>query len=516
MDIEGFRKAGYAAVDAICDYYTNLSKRTVKAEVQPGYLIEQLPREAPSTGEDFATVAADFQSLILPGITHWQHGKFMAYFPAISTFESMIADLYATSVSNPGFNWVCSPACTELEQVTMDWMAKILGLGKEFHLEQGSGGGVILNSASEAALTAAIAARETALRELTSSEPGSTVSGGTFDVPDDLRAKYSPKLVMYGSTQTHSLGEKAALILGLSFRAVPVAAADGYALRGDALRKAIEEDVKKGLIPFYVIATVGTTSTGAVDRIDEIGQVVSEYKTISLHIDSAWAGVALALEDQRAFLRLDDINRYATSFCTNMHKWGLVAFDCSLFFVRNRKALNLALDATPAFLRSKEADTGTVIDYRNWQLALGRRFRSIKIWFVMRSYGVKGFQDHLRVGIDQCQQLSKLITASSSFEIVTPPSLSLIVFRLGGAALPADTLPAERNLLNTLLNNRLNARYDVFLTQTMLHSADQEDVFCIRIALGGRTTTMQDVEEVWAVVEEEGEAVLKEWRDQKA
>ncbi|WVQ84115.1 hypothetical protein IAT38_006260 [Cryptococcus sp. DSM 104549] len=510
MDIEQFRKAGYAAVDAICDYYRTLSERPVKAQVQPGYLIDRLPTEAPVKGEPFDQIAAAFKDDVLPGITHWQSPQFFAYFPANSTFEGMLADLFAASVSNPGFNWICSPACTELEQVVVEWVAKMFGLSPAFYGSSGVGGGVILGSASEAALTAAMAARERALRVLSGDVRPS--ESGDIAVPDEVRQKYGQKLVMYGSTQTHSLGAKAAIMLGLTFRAVPVTAEDQYSLRGDALRKAIEEDVAAGLVPFLVIATVGTTSSGAVDRIEEIGTVIKDYPTTFLHVDSAWAGVAYALPEYREALRLAELNENVDSFCTNLHKWGLTTFDCTLLYVRDRRDLTQTFDVTPVFLRSKEAEAGTVIDYRNWQIALGRRFRSLKIWFVLRSYGVEGFQRHLLKGIEQCQQLADVVRSSTKFELVTKPSLALLVFRLAPApraGLTDDVL----NILNQRLHDQLNARFDVFLTQTILHSKEG-NIFCIRFAMGGVHTTFKDVQATWSVVEAEGAKVLEDWEQE--
>ncbi|GFZ46696.1 hypothetical protein JCM24511_03916 [Saitozyma sp. JCM 24511] len=534
MDIEG--SAGYAAIDSICDYYQSIQDRPVKSDVKPGYLLETLPDAAPTDGEPFEKIAADFQSLIMPGITHWQHPKFMAYFPAISTYESMLGELYSSSVSNPGFNWICSPACTELEQVMMDWMAKMLGLSDAYLTKSGVGGGIILGSASESALTAAMAARERALHRLTRSlSPAGTAPSSGSSTPIPIREQYTQKMVIYGSTQTHSLGAKlillkAALLLGMQFRAVPVSRSDDYSLRGQALRQALERDVKEGLIPFFVIATVGTTSSGAVDNIAEIGEVLRSYPTAFLHVDAAWAGVAYALPDHRQALRLNDVNRFADSFCTNAHKWGLTGFDCSLFWIKDRGNLTEAFDVTPvrhlpallsprtadlreAFLRSKESDAGSVIDYRNWQIALGRRFRSIKLWFVLRSFGVTGFQQHLAEGIEHCQQLASIVNASANFEIVTPPSLALLVVRLRDPLAPNS--PDEvLNRLNQALYARLDARHDVMLTQTVLKSVESE-IHCLRIAMGGVNTTMKDVEEVWEVIESEGQHVLAEHRSRR-
>ncbi|EIW65462.1 hypothetical protein TREMEDRAFT_70540 [Tremella mesenterica DSM 1558] len=515
----------YAAVDAICDYYTHLDRRPVKAEVEPGYLLAQLPGEAPQTGQPFPSIARDFQRLILPGITHWQHPSFFAYFPAISTFESMLGDLYAASVSNPGFNWVCSPACTELEQVVMDWMAKILGLHPSFHIGSGKGGGIISvrwSNISPVGDVTRLKSREPLQKQLSQLQwrPGKGLYGisatvltspGMDAVPgspisNEVREKWSQKLVMYGSTQTHSIAAKAARLLGLRFRAVHVTAADGYALRGDALREAIEADVATDLVPFFVVATIGTTSTGAVDHIADIGQVLNSYPTAFLHVDAAWAGMAYALPEYRAKLRLDEVNTYAHSFCANAHKWGLVGFDYSLFYIRDRKDLTEALDVTPAFLRSKEGDSGIVIDYRNWQLALGRRFRNVKLWFVLRSYGVDGLQKHLRSGIHHCRKLADRIRSSKDFKLVAEPSLSLLVFRLQPQGYEGGE-DDDLNRLNKTLHERLMARSDVFLTRTVIKTEEGE-MTCIRFAMGGLKTTLECVNATWDVVEQEGAAVF--------
>lgn len=396
----------------------------------------------------------------------------------------------------------------------MDWMARLLGLSDSFLTSLKTGGGLILGSASESALTAAMAARERALRLLTQElDPARSQAIRGSDVPVSVRDQYGQKLVMYGSTQTHSLGAKAALLLGLQFRAIPVAEADGYTLRGENLRKGIEMDIAAGFIPFFVIASVGTTSSGAIDRIGEIGEVLKSYPTAFLHIDAAWAGVAYALPAHREELRLAELNNYADSICTNAHKWGLIGFDCSLFFIRNRTDLTEAFDVTPAFLRSKEGDSGAVVDYRNWQIALGRRFRSVKLWFVLRSYGADGFRKHLQRGIDHCQQLAAIVKASRGFELVTTPSLALLVFRLKPE--PGDFQDEVLNLLNQRLNDRLVARYDVFVTQTVLHSVERE-IFCIRFSMGGLNTTMNDVMTTWRVIEAQGEEVLSEWEKDRS
>ncbi|GJE86309.1 aromatic-L-amino-acid decarboxylase [Phanerochaete sordida] len=493
MDIEAFRKAGYQAIDRICDYYYSLEQKPVASQVHPGYLRELLPAAAPEEGEDFQAIADDYQKLIVPGLTHWQHPNFYAYFPTACTFEGMLGDLYATSATNPGFNWACSPACTELEAVVMDWAAQLFGLAGHFLNSSEIGGGVIQTTASDSALVAIVAARA----RYTAAHP-------------DVRLE---DLVIYTTTQTHSLGVKAALVLGLACRALEVSADDRFALRGAALRAALDADKARGKHPFVLVGTVGTTSSGAVDRLDEIGEVLKEHPDVWLHVDAAWAGVTLACPEYRAPAQLASINAHADSFCTNFHKWGLVNFDASTLWVRNRRHLTDALDVTPEFLRTKQGDAGTVIDYRNWHLSLGRRFRSLKVWFVLRSYGAAGFREHIRKGIALNAHFAALVRAAPPFALVTEPSFALSVFRL------APPLPgvadgereAALDALNRAYYARLAARPDVLLTQTVLNGT-----FCIRFAVGAARTTQDHVERAWGAIQEEARAALAEWEAARA
>lgn len=486
MDIEQFRRAGYEAIDRICDYHATLQSRPVTARVEPGYLTGALPSEAPQTGENFDLIVQDYEKYIMPGLTHWQHPSWFAYFPTSNTFEGVLGDLYASSVPNPGFNWSASPACTELEVVVMDWAAKMLGLDSNFHNNENVGGGVIQTAASDSAIVAVVAARS----RYTKQHPG---------VP-------SEKLLIYTTTQTHSLGAKAGLVLGLHVRALEVTAEDNFALRGDTLRRALEEDRAAGLHPFILIGTVGTTSSGAVDRLDELGLVLEDHPFIWLHVDAAWAGIAMVCPEYRDICRLDDINKYGDSFCTNFHKWGLVNFDCSAFWVRDRASLIDALDVTPEFLRTKHGDAGTVVDYRNWHVGLGRRFRSLKLWFVLRSFGIEGFQRYIRETVKLGDMFAALIRESTEFALVTPPSLALTVFRLEPRL--SSPVPLEKlNELNRAFYARVSARSDIAFTQT-----DLGGTFCIRMAVGASQTTEDHVKRAYEILCLEGEAALEEWQ----
>ncbi|GAA6020111.1 hypothetical protein JCM11491_006401 [Sporobolomyces phaffii] len=489
MDREQFRKAGYAAVDRICDYFETLETRDVVPDVQPGDVAKMIASEAPKEGQAWDEIAKDFDRVIMPGITHWQHPNFYAYFPANTTYESILADMYTGAVSNPGFNWLCSPACTELESVVMDWVAKLLGLNEGWMNEGGVGGGIIMGSASEAALTACIAARERYLRM----HPGTPASD----------------LVIVGTNQTHSLGAKAALILGVEFIAIATKAEDDWALRGETLERELDTLAGRGKKPFVLLATIGSTSTGCIDKIAEITAVTAHHPDLFLHVDSAWAGVFLALEECREECFLDALNARAQdatavendaaicaggevhSLCTNLHKSGLVTFDASCLWIRDRKLLTSALDVTPFYLRTAQATSGLVIDFRNWQIPLGRRFRSLKIWYVLRSFGTNGFRSHLRKLVNLARFLEKTVKAEPGVELFTPRSFSLVVFRIVD---PSGDVELE-NRLNAAFIKRSNDEHKIMLTQTSVGGKQ-----CVRVAIGSRETEERHLRESWDAV----------------
>ncbi|KAH9989806.1 pyridoxal phosphate-dependent transferase [Russula vinacea] len=487
MDIEQFRKAGYDAIDRICAYYYSIREKPVVAQVKPGYLRHLIPDSAPQEGHDWASIVDDYQKVIVPGLTHWQHPSFFAYFPTASTFEGMLGDLLSSSTASPGFNWFASPACTELEAVVMDWAAKMFGLHGVFWNVNEVGGGVIQTTASDSALTAIVAARTRYLNE----HPGTTLES----------------LVIYVTTQTHSFGQKAAMILGLRIRAIDVdvtVTTDNTGLTGEGLRAAVKEDHAQGLHPFVLIATVGTTSSGAIDRVADLGATIKEnYPSIWLHVDAAWAGVTLACPEYRETAQLPGINEHADSLCINFHKWGLTNFDASTLWVRERRQLINALDVTPEYLKTKVGDAGTVIDYRNWHLSLGRRFRSLKFWFVLRSFGVEGFQANVRKCISLNNSFAERIRASPIFVLVTPPSFALTVFRLLPGSGDSTTELEVANTLNRAFYSDLQARPNIALTQTSLGG-----VFCVRFAVGAARTEESDIDNAWEIIKEVGENIL--------
>lgn len=355
----------------------------------------------------------------MPGMTHWQSPNFMAFFPASSTYPGILGEMWSAALTAPAFNWLCSPAVTELETIVMDWLARMLALPEGF-LSQGEGGGVIQGSASEAVLTAMVAARERWLRRAIEKE-GITDEEEKEDRICELRGK----LVALGSQQSHSSTQKAANIAGTRFRSIATSREDGFALTGRSLRAKIEELKSKGLEPYYLTVTLGTTNTCAVDQFEAITEVKKDYPDLWIHVDAAYAGAALVCEEYQHYSA-----QFASfeSFNMNMHKWLLTNFDASCLFVQHRRDLTDALSITPAYLRNQFSDSGLVTDYRDWQIPLGRRFRALKIWFVIRTWGVSGLQAHVRRHIKLGEMFADLVRGRSDlFNILTGPSFALTV-----------------------------------------------------------------------------------------
>lgn len=400
----------------------------------------------------------------MPGLTHWQSPKFMAFFPAASTYPGILGELYSATFNAAAFNWMCSPAITELETVMMDWVAGILAMPSCF-LSTGEGGGVIQGTTSEAIVVAMIAARERLLQQ------------HTEDLPELQKEKKKielrGRLVALGSDQTHSSTEKAAKILGVYYESVPTSLDDAFALRGSNLRKMTNDCKSRGLLPFYLTATLGSTSTCAVDRFDEIADVLQEFPDIWIHVDAAYAGAALVCEEYqfytKHFVHFD-------SFCMNMHKWLLTNFDARLvssyasscllssmlislsnscMFVKKRIQLTSALSVTAAYLRNSYSESGLVTDYRDWQIPLGRRFRALKIWFVLRTYGTNGLKAHIRQNISHGEIFHNLIlTRPDLFRVVTPPAFALNVISVIPPALEAPNAKDSNSI--TIINEQEN------------------------------------------------------------
>ncbi|MFW5833946.1 MAG: pyridoxal phosphate-dependent decarboxylase family protein, partial [Pseudomonadota bacterium] len=401
MDDDAFRRHGHEAVDWIARYLETLEERPVRARVAPGKIDAQLARAAPEAGEPIESILADFERIVLPGITHWQHPSFFAYFPANASPPSVVAEILTAGIAAQCMLWQTSPAATEMETRVLDWLRKALGFPDGLV-------GIIQDSASSATLAALLAARERALDGRGNQEGLASL----------------PPLAVYGSTEAHSSIEKAARIAGFGSKGLRLVATDDAGrMRPEALAVAIAQDRASGILPAAVVATLGTTGIGAIDPLAGIA-AVAKAENVYLHVDAAWAGSALLLPEWRWMIEGADA---VDSLVTNPHKWLGVQFDCAAHFVKDPGLLTGALSIQPSYLTSSE--TGKVIDYRDWGIPLGRRFRALKLWFVLRAYGLDALRSMLRNHIAWTGELAGWIDAAPDFELVTPPSLALLTFR---------------------------------------------------------------------------------------
>ena len=470
MEIEEFRRHGHDFIDWMADYLAGVERYPVRAQVKPGESAARLPEHPPVDGEAMETIFADFQRDVLPGITHWQHPRFFAYFPANASPPSVLAEMLTATLGAQCMLWQTSPAATEMETKVLDWLRQMLGLPAGFQ-------GVIQDSASSAILCALLTAREKAL-----GWRGNAVG---------LQA--GPRLAVYSSTQTHSATEKGVRIAGIGsdyLRKLPVD--ENFALLPEALEAAIEADKAAGILPACVVASVGATGVGGVDPLAVVGRICRKHG-VFLHVDAAWAGSALILPEQRWMIEGID---YADSFVFNPHKWLFTNFDCSAHFVRDSEALIRTLSILPEYLRSREA--GQVIDYRDWSVPLGRRFRALKLWFVIRSYGVAKLQEMLRNHIVWTENLAAQVAAAPDFDLTTPPKLSLFTFRYRPSAV-SD--PLELDALNERLLHAVNDDGYLYLTQVRI-PLDGGDRFVIRWSVGQTYTQERHLQEGWARVRE--------------
>src|SRR4051812_3281679 len=470
MTPDEFRQHGHEVVDWIADYWSRIESLPVRSQVSPGDVRAALPPRAPEQGEPFSAVLADLDRVVLPGITHWQHPGFFGYFPANTSGPSVLGDLVSAGLGVQGMSWVTSPAATELEQHVMDWCADLLGLPESFR-STGTGGGVVQDSSSGANLVALLAALHRAAK-------GATLRHGVL--PDEY--------TVYVSAQTHSSMEKAARIAGLGTGAIRVVEVDDdLAMSPSALLARLERDTARGFTPVLVCATVGTTSTTAIDPLAELGPICRRFGAW-LHVDAAYAGVsAVAPELRTAQAGVE----WVDSYTTDAHKWLLTGFDATLFWVADRVALTGALSILPEYLRNAQTDAGAVVDYRDWQIELGRRFRALKLWFVLRWYGAEGLREHIRGHVALAQELAARADADERFDVVTRHPFSLVCLK------PRWAGDVDADVATMTLLDRLNDSGEVFLTHTTVSGAA-----VLRVAIGAPLTTRAHVERVWALLRE--------------
>jgi aromatic-L-amino-acid decarboxylase len=479
MDGPSFRQLAHSMVDLIADYWESVEQYPVLSKVAPGEILAKLPAHAPQFGEHdpsnpqafLKAIRTDLDAIIMPGITHWQHPQFYAFFSANVSGPAVLADMLSSGLGVQGMIWATSPACTELEQRMLDWLGSAIGLPDQFLFSsKGKGGGVIAGTASESTLVCMLAAREQARRE-----------------------GAQGKLVAYTSNQAHSSVMKAAMIAGIATgpgdsEAVRMIEVDEQCrMRPEALAAAMTQDLDAGRVPFFVAATAGTTGVTAVDPIRDIARTVRELaSSVWIHIDAAHSGAACICPEMRWMIDGVDL---CDSICFNPHKWLLTNFDCGCLWVADRTHLIGAMSVTPEYLRNAASDSGAVVDYRDWQVPLGRRFRSLKIWFVMRAYGIEGLRVYIREHLRLAALFESLVREDPRFEIVATRTVNLVCIRLreGGDA------------ANKALMDRINASGKAYLTHTVLPRSHPTlpGAVILRIAISGAATREHHVRALW-------------------
>lgn len=464
MNSEDFRTYAHEVVDWMADYLDSIESYPVKARTNPGRVLEQLPIHPPKNGESFQTIFKDFQNVILPGITHWQHPKFFGYFPANSSRASVLAEMLTATLGAQCMSWLTSPAATELEDRVMGWLREMIDLPEHFT-------GVIQDTASTATICALLTARE---------------KKSDFQV-NKTGLQRPHKYTVYCSSEGHSSIEKAVKVIGLgsdNLRKIPVD--DTYAILTGRLHNQIEEDREKGFIPLAVVAALGTTGSTAIDSLKKIGEITTKYN-IWLHVDAAYAGTALVLPEYRWMI---DGIKYVDSFVFNPHKWMFTNFDCSAYFVKDPEALVRTFEILPEYLKTNEGKP--VKNYRDWGLQLGRRFRALKLWFVIRNYGVAGLQDKIRKHISMAQDFARTIDNASDFELMAPVPLNTICFRYHPSRIDE---PEKLNEVNEALLGHLNASGKLFVTHTRLNGA-----YVIRMVIGQTEVEPRHIDEAWELI----------------
>jgi aromatic-L-amino-acid decarboxylase len=455
MTNEEFRRYGHQVVDWMADYLENIRDYPVLPAMQPGDLVDRLPAEAPERGESMDTILEDFEQSIVPALTHWNHPRFLAYFAISGSPPGILGEMLTAALNVNGMLWKSCPALTELEQVTLSWLRQWMGLAQEFF-------GIIYDTASISSMHAIAAAREMA-------DPEVRTRGN------------SSHLVMYTSEHSHSSIEKGAITLGIgqdNVRKIPVD--ENFRMRVDVLRERMEADLRAGLKPFCVVATVGTTSTSSIDPVPAIADVAEEYGAW-LHVDAAYGGAAAVVPELRGIL--DGVER-AHSLVVNPHKWLFTPIDLSVFYTSRPDILRRAFSLVPEYLKTGEDPRA--VNYMDYGVQLGRRFRALKLWFVMRNLGHEGICNIIRSHISYAQKLANLIRSHPDFEVAAPTPFSLICFRYRGSD---DD--------NRALLERINASGKAFLSHTVLNGR-----FVIRLAIGNIATEWQDLEEVWELVKQ--------------
>ncbi|MGI9529392.1 MAG: pyridoxal-dependent decarboxylase [Acidimicrobiia bacterium] len=459
MTPEEFRRNGYAVVDWVANYLETVESYPVMAQVEPGEISAMLPSSAPEAGEDFSALLEDLDRVVLPGVTHWQSPNWFAYFPANASPPSMLAELASAGLAQQGMLWSTSPAATEIESKVLDWLVELMGLPDGWKSD-GPGGGVIHMSASDATHTALVVARHARRNEAEAAS-----------------------MVVYVSNQAHSSIEKGASVANIGHcRLVPVDRE--FAMDVDAFRSMVQQDIDAGLLPIAVVTAIGTTATTAVDDTKAVGELTREFG-LWHHVDAAYAGTAMICEEFRVH---QPALHLADSYTFNPHKWMMVNFDCNVMWVADRTQLIDAMSILPPYLRNEATASGDVIDYRDWHVPLGRRFRALKLWWVIRSYGAAGLRSAIRAHVELAEWLAQQVLADDRFDLFAPHPFGLVCFT------HRDGNDATRRLATAL-----NESGKVAVTPSTIDGTD-----FMRVSIGQSYTERRHAEALWALIDNLG------------
>ena len=458
MTPDDFRKHGYAVVDWVARYLETVEDLPVFPSVEPGEIASLLPDEAPERGEPFEALMADLDRVVMPGVTNWQSPNWFAYFPANVSPPSILAELAASGLGQQGMLWSTSPVTTEVEAKVLDWLVGLLGLPEAWRNAEGPGGGVIQMSASDATHAVLVVARH-----------------------QKRNTANSEDMVVYVSDQAHSSIEKGVTVAGVGHcRKVPVD--DAFAMDVEALEELIATDEERGLLPVAVVSAIGTTGTTAVDDVAAIGRIAGRWGMWH-HVDAAYAGTAMICEEFR--VHQPDLS-LADSYTFNPHKWMMVNFDCNVLWVADRGPLIDTMSILPPYLRNEASDEGAVIDYRDWHVPLGRRFRALKLWWVLRSYGAEGIRSMVREHVELAAELARRVEDDDRLELFAPHPFGLVCFT-----------HAEGNERTQQLGAAINASGKAAVTPSHIDGA-----WFIRVSIGQTTTRQQHVEALWGLIDE--------------
>lgn len=465
MPKEEFRKAGYQLIDWIADYLNSIEKYPVMSQIKPGDISKQIPVAPPVNGEKIEKVLSDIDKVLIDGITHWNHPGFMAYFNTTSSGPGILAEILTAAFSSNGMLWKTSPVVTEMEKSMMNWFRQMVGLPENYW-------GIIYDTASTSSMHAIASAREQ--------------MGLGFREKGAAGRKDLPKIILYSSEQAHSSIDKGALLLGVGLdgiRRIPVN--EKFEMIPEKLEEAIDEDIKKGCKPFCVVATVGTTSTTSVDPVEQIANIAEKYN-LWLHVDAAYAGVTAMIPEMKWVSKNWE---RADSIVINPHKWMFTPLDLSILFTRKKEILKRAFSLVPEYLKTaQDSEVDNLMDYG---FQLGRRFRSLKLWFIIRYFGVEGIANRLREHIAWAKEFSNRIIEANDFELTAPVPFSTVCFRYN----PGGKAEAELNTINEKLLEKINSTGKIFLSHTKLY-----EKFVIRLTIGGIRHEQRHIENAWELV----------------